>query len=483
MYLIKLSNFLMKVSIYLLSFSFILFSHNILANKTLKEDSLSFFGNQNSLTEILHSSDHVFFDTTNLVVTKKTPHHSTLFIPSLPEDLIKDQLKCIEKEVPFTYNARVRDYIDYFTVRARTYFLKILNRKNVYFPIFEKKLKEHGLPDEIKYLTVIESSLKLKALSRRGALGLWQFMPATARLCNLKVGYYVDERMSPEKATEAACIYLKQLYGMFHDWELAIAAYNCGPGNVRKAMRRSGKNKFWDIYNFLPRETRNYIPQFVAVIYAMKHASEYNLIPNKLEYNIPSKSITVSQSVDLKKMAKEINICADDLYQLNPELRHKFLPIGYKNYEIQIPSKRYSFFKRHEKSILEKVKRTSSKTPYIAKSGNNSYHIVRRGETLGGIARKYGVKVSQIYSWNNLRSHRIYPRQRLYLASKGKVRTITSRKKTPTVNLKGQKVYTTQYGDSLWLIAKKYQTSVSKIKYTNGLISNKLKIGQKIIIP
>ena len=472
----------MKVSIYLLSFSFIFFSHSILANKTL-EDSLPFFENQNSLSEIFHSSDPIFFDKANLVTGKSIPHHSTLFIPNLPEDLIKDQLKCIEKEIPFTYNAKVRDYIDYFTVRARTYFLKVLNRENVYFPIFEKKLKEHGLPDEIKYLTIVESGLKLKARSRQGALGLWQFMPATARICNLKVNYYIDERMNPEKATEAACIYLKQLYGIFHDWELAIAAYNCGPGNVKKAMRRSGKSKFWDIYNFLPKETRNYIPQFVAVIYAMKHASQYNLIPNKLEYGIPSKSIRVSQSIDLKKMANEISVCVDDLYQLNPELKYKFLPKGYKNYEIQIPNKRYSFFKQHEKSILEKVKMSSNKTPYIARSGNSSYHIVHRGETLGSIARKYGVKVSQIYFWNNLRSHRIYPQQRLYLASRSKPRRITSRKTTSTVNLKGQKVHTTQYGDSLWLIAKKYQTSVSKIKYTNGLISNKLKIGQKIIIP
>lgn len=399
------------------------------------------------------------------------------FVPKFSNEIVATRLATLEKVVPLHYNEKVRRYIDYFSIQKRAYTSRILARKNLYFPLFEKKLKEHGLPDEIKYLAVVESALIYKALSRQRALGLWQFIASTARLYNLKVGYYTDERLDPEKATEAACRFLKHLYETFGDWELAMAAYNCGPGNVRKAMRRSGKTKFWDIYRYLPRETRNYIPKYVATIYVMNHAEDHNLIPSYIDYPIPTATIVIEQGFDLKKMAKALNVCYDDLSRLNPTVRYGALPAKFTPYTLKIPSKRFDFFRQNQAAILDKIKVKGSSI-----HGGGLYHIVRRGQTLGQIAKVYGVRTRDLMVWNNLRSSRIYPRQRLYLARHRKPQATAKRSK-PIVAKNGETIHIINSGDNLWDIARRYNTSIAKIKHKNGLISNRLKIGQRLIIP
>lgn len=401
-------------------------------------------------------------------------NQSDFFIPQFSNEVIAARLARLENIIPLHYNDKVQRYIDYFAVRKRAYTLAILARKALYFPLFEQKLKEHGLPDEIKYLAVVESALKYKALSRQRALGLWQFIASTARLYNLKVGYYTDDRLDPQKATDAACRFLKDLYDTFGDWELAMAAYNCGPGNVRKAIRRSGKTKFWDIYPYLPRETRSYIPKYVATIYVMKYAEDHNLIPTYSDYNIPSETIIVEQGFDLKKMAKALKVCYADLQRLNPTVRYGALPASYTPYAVQIPRRRFDFFKRNQAAILQKIKVKDNSI-----RANGRYHVVRRGQTLGHIARLYGVRISQLMVWNNLQTSRIYPRQRLYLAYQRKYRPPSK----PRIAKNGERIHIISSGDNLWDIARRYNTSVGKIKHKNGLISNRLRIGQQLIIP
>ena len=184
-------------------------------------------------------------------------------------ELVADRLSCLQQTIPLPYNSNIHGFINFFTIRNREYTRLMLRRKDLYFPIFEKYLAKYNLPQELKYLSVIESGLNPRAISRASAVGLWQFMSFTGRYFNLYSDWYFDDRMDPEKSTEAACLYLKQLHSMFKNWELALAAYNSGPGTVNRAIRRSGyKRTFWEIYNYLPRETRSYVPQYVAIIYA-----------------------------------------------------------------------------------------------------------------------------------------------------------------------------------------------------------------------
>ncbi|MFW5759830.1 MAG: lytic transglycosylase domain-containing protein, partial [Cyclobacteriaceae bacterium] len=254
------------------------------------------------------------------------------YIPDVPYDTIAARLDSLENEIPLHLNEIVRAFIDYFSIRNRDYTRMIMQRKDIYFPIFEKKLAEHGLPDELKYLSIIESGLNTRAKSRVGALGLWQFMPYTGKIFKLHQDLYIDERMDPAKATEAACQYLKQLYMIFGDWELALASYNAGPGNVRRALRRSGKDNFWDAYHSLPRETRSYLPQFVAIIYVLNHAEDHNIFIEDKEYLMAADTIFMDGYCHLPTLANYLGVCPEDLADLNPEIKQNFLPQHSKKY-------------------------------------------------------------------------------------------------------------------------------------------------------
>lgn len=244
-------------------------------------------------------------------VIQPTYHYE--FIPDFTYDEVDQRVKKMDTGMPFELNETIFAFINYFTVRNREYSKMTLARKEIYFPLFEKELKEHDMPEEIKYLAIIESGLNPKAKSRVGAMGLWQFMPATGRVYDLHVTRDVDDRMDPELATEAACRYLKSLHRMFDDWELALAAYNCGPGNVRKAIRRSGgKRTFWGIYNWLPRETRGYIPQFQAIMYVFNYADEHNLILEDGTFPIAHEKVRFDQELDLKRLADISGTCLEE---------------------------------------------------------------------------------------------------------------------------------------------------------------------------
>ncbi|AZQ63423.1 LysM peptidoglycan-binding domain-containing protein [Flammeovirga pectinis] len=424
------------------------------------------------------------FDTTSSILIDITDQTYD-YVPNVSDSLVKERLQKMQKDIPLTYHERVRLFIDYFTVRRRDYTLSILQRKDIYFPMFERIFAEEGVPTELKYLAIIESALKPVALSRVGAKGLWQFMPRTGRAYGLKQSYQIDDRMDPEKATRAAARYLKFLHKYHGDWELAIAAYNCGPGNIRKAQRRSGKKHFWDIYKKLPRETRSYLPQYVAMAYVITYADEHNLIQDLPKYEIPAEDIFISQSVDLGKLAEQLNVCREDLVLLNPSLRFGYAPNYVKNFRIKIPEARFEYYLEHQEEILANIK-------YTGKGGNVGdgyyYHYVRRGESLGTIASKNRVSLSNLRAWNNVRGNTIYPGQKLkiygnaYSPGPKTSTTSTVKKKTPTKSSGASIYHTVRSGETLGSIAKKYRVYVADIKKLNKISGSTIYKGQKLLI-
>lgn len=413
--------------------------------------------------------------------------------------MISDRLKCIPSNIPLVYNEKIHAFINYFTIKDREYTRLMMRRKNLYFPLFEKYLAKYGLPDELKYLAIIESGLNPRAVSRVHAVGLWQFMAATGRYYGLHNNWYIDDRMDPEKSTDAACRYLRDLHRMFNDWELALAAYNTGPGNVRKAIRRSGyKNTFWDIYPFLPRETRSYVPQFVAMIYTMNHLEEHNFFDEGEEMLVRSDTLQVKKFLNFETLAQLTGTCVEDLQKLNPSIQHNALPDTEGSFVIRIPVTAKDQLSANRYAILDSASRVGKKElEALAKTMQGGtygreriVYKVRSGDVLGSIAMRHGVKVADIKKWNNLRSDVIRTGQRLNIWVKGSSSSVASTQTvkaapaaTTTTNVNGKKTYTVQPGDTLWDISKKFDgLTIEKIKELNKLSNSKIQPGQKLIV-
>ena len=411
--------------------------------------------------------------------------------------VIQDRLACISKRIPLVYNDRIHAFINYFTVRDREYTKMIMRRKNLYFPIFEKYLAKYNLPDELKYLSIIESGLNPRAISRVRAVGLWQFMSATGKYYGLHNDWFIDERMDPEKSTESACRYLRDLYNMFHDWELALAAYNTGPCNVNRAIRKSGyKRSFWEIYPNLPRETRSYVPQFVAITYTMNYLDEHNFYNEGEEKLVMSDTLHVNKYLHFETFANLTNACLEDLQRLNPSIQHNALPETHKPYVLHVPKSSKELLALNRYAILDsasKVGRNELLT-LAKKSEGSTYgrdrivYKVRSGDVLGSIAMRHGVSVTNLKKWNNMRSNTIRVGQRLNIWLKGSPRATTmvasaKQQNTTPSAIPDSKTYTVQPGDTLWHISRKFEgLTVDKIKSMNNLGDNKLQPGQKLII-
>ena len=338
--------------------------------------------------------------------------------------LVEDRLKCLAQDVPLHYNNHVQAFINYFTYKDRAYTEKILALQSLYFPIFESILKAHHLPESLKYLAIVESGLRPQARSRAGAVGLWQFIPSTARLYGLKINKYVDERRNPYLATKAACEFLKDLYQRFGNWELALAAFNSGPGRVSRAIYRAKSRSFWKIYRYLPRETRAYVPQFIAITYVMNYATQYALFPRNHPFLPQSDTLHLREAVDFKALAQVMNICEQDLVLLNPSYVWKYVPLSAHPHILRLPMQTAADFRAHRDTYLKQISLQSiQKKKSIEQQiqthdtygRQKIYYLVRRGDTLSAIALKYGVRVSDIKRWNHLRSSRIYAGRRLKL--------------------------------------------------------------------
>ncbi len=408
--------------------------------------------------------------------------------------LIADRLSCIQRSIPLDYNDKTAAFINYFTIRDREYTRMVLRRKELYFPLFEKYLAKYKLPDELKYLSIIESGLNPRAVSRVRAVGLWQFMSGTGRFMGLHQDWFVDERMDPEKSTDAACRYLTMLYSIFKDWPLALAAYNSGPGTVLKAVRRSGyKKSFWEVYSFLPRETRAYVPQFVAIIYAVNYAEHHNLAEYAREEMPAADTLVTKQFIHFETLASITGTCVEDLQRLNPSVQRNALPEG-KTHVVRIPVVAKRRLADNRVALLDSVaaagkKRFLNAAPVAYSSTYGREMIVyqvRPGDALGSIAQRHRVRIDDIKNWNNLASNTIHPGRQLniwvlpQLKVSGSISSYTAPAVTPA---SAGNLYIVQPGDTLWDITKKFQgLTVEKIKTLNNLKSNKLKPGQKLII-
>ncbi len=462
--------------------------------------------------EIFQSPDSVVVDSLEIAQAEEemlykedTADYVFYSLPSeleyIPGDddpaVLRDRLSCVEQSIPLVYNEKIHAFINYFTVRDREYTRLMMRRKNLYFPLFEKYLAKYNLPDELKYLAIIESGLNPRAVSRARAVGLWQFMSATGRYYGLHNNWYIDERMDPEKSTDAACRYLRDLHRMFNDWELALAAYNTGPGNVRKAIRRSGyKKTFWEIYSHLPRETRSYVPQFVAIIYTMNHLDEHNFFDEGEEMLVRSDTLHVRKFVNFETLASLTGSCVEDLQKLNPSIQHNAIPETEGKFVMRIPVTAKEELSANRFAILDSASRVGKKElELLAKTMQGStygreriVYKVRSGDVLGAIAMRHRVRVADIKKWNNLHSDVIRTGQRLNIWVKGSTHTTvaSTRTTTPaavTTDLEGKKTYVVQPGDTLWDISKKFSgLTIEKIKELNKLSNSKIQPGQKLIV-
>jgi membrane-bound lytic murein transglycosylase D len=424
------------------------------------------------------------------------PTYNYEHIPDFTYEEVKKRVEAMPVEMRFNLNETIYGFIDYFTVRNREYTRMVLSRKEIYFPMFEEVLAQHQMPDDIKYLAIVESGLNPRARSRVGAMGLWQFMPATGGEYKLYVNDHIDDRMDPEKATEAAIKYLKALHRMFGDWEMALAAYNCGPGNVRKAIRRSGgKKSFWGIYNYLPRETRSYIPQFQAIMYVFHYAEKHNLVLEEPAFPMAHEKVRFDSEINLDHFAQIAGICIEDIEELNPSILNRQIPLSNRNFALKIPKAKAAFLAENKDWIADSLslqaERLIALEPEQEKetvtqlSGRITYRI-KPGDALGRIAQKHNTTVANLKKWNGLTSNVIKPGQQLTIYSSNssfETSLVSASTESPDQNQQSSKVYTVQPGDSLWLISRKIEgVTIEQIKKLNNLNNNEIKPGQKLII-
>ena len=333
--------------------------------------------------------------------------------PALSDSIYINRLKRIPAIIELPYNNIVKRFIEAYSTRLRQKVAFMLSANNFYMPIFEEALDLYGLPLELKYLPVIESALNPMATSRQGASGLWQFMLKTGQIYGLRVNSLIDERRDPIKSTMAAARYLRDLYDIYNDWTLVLAAYNCGPGNVNKAIRRAdGKKDYWELYNYLPKETRGYVPAFIAANYIMTYYCEHNIAPMEMRMPEGSDTIHISRHLNLNQVAEVCHINIDELRALNPQYRRDVVPGNEKPYALRLPNKMIGTYLEKEDSIFSHKSNIYNSRRAIAEvkeipMDKRTYHKIRNGESLGSIARKYRVSINQLRRLNGIKGDNI----------------------------------------------------------------------------
>lgn len=412
-------------------------------------------------------------------------------IPQYSPEIVHERMQSLNALTPMelNYNSLIQSYINSYAVRNRVTVSRALGLSNMYFPMFEEMLAKYELPLELKYLAVVESALRNEAKSHAGAVGLWQFMVATGRYYDLEVTSYIDERRDAYKSTEAACQYLSFLYNKYGNWNMALAAYNSGPGNVNKAIRRSGgKKTYWEIRSFLPRETRGYVPAFIAVNYIMNYSSEHNIYPiEPMKTYFELDTIHIHEKLRFDQIMAFTDITEEELIFLNPTFHRGVLPNDSRVHTLYLPHETVGEFLNNEEKIYA-YKKDEEPSPeqytYVAPApkGKKITYKVRSGDVLGVIADRYDVGLSQVRNWNNIRGNRIYPGQTLVLYTNNPTGTKSKAKPQETIDPSKYVYHTVRSGDTLWDIAKLYDGVSSKdIEQLNrGVNVKRLKKGQKI---
>jgi len=439
------------------------------------------------------------------------------------DSVYNDRLGKISSIISLPYNSIIRNHIHVYTLKKRDVLSAILGLKDYYFPMIEDIFDSYGLPAELKYMAVIESALNPNAVSRMGATGLWQFMYSTGRSYGLTINSVVDERRDPVKSTHAAAKFIKDLYSMYNDWTLVIAAYNCGPGNVNKAIRRSGNKKdYWDIYYRLPRETRGYIPQYVAATYAINYYTEHNVHPLPLNIPVARDTIMLNKNIHLSQISEVMGIPLKELRALNPQYRTGFVPASTKPLALTLPINNLGDFIDLSDTIMSyKPDTYLSKSNLIANPSRSTYtppgitgktkivYTVKEGDNLGYISEWYKVGLSQLRYWNNVYRNTIRIGQKLTVyvdpSESEHFSEVNSMSFAEKQNMIGKKVpsnaqsiasyspeetegdyiiYTVRYGDTIWDIARLYDdvTTTQLLSLNNISDAEKLKVGQKLKI-
>jgi len=451
-------------------------------------------------------------------------------VPVYSPQVLAERIAKMDAQSPFKliYNDEVKAYINMYSIRKRNQVSRMIGLSELYFPLFEETLAKYKMPLELKYLAIVESALNPAARSRVGAQGLWQFMYGTGKLFKLNINSYVDERCDPIKSTEAACLYMKYLYSIYKDWSLVLAAYNSGPGNVNKAIRRSGgKTNYWDLRPYLPRETAGYVPAFIAAVYVMNYSKEHNLypiMPKAIFSEIDT--LHIHRRLTFNQLSAVLDMPVEDIAFLNPSYLLGVIPETEGHHILTLPKSKVATFINNEETIysykspresrMDSLMSIKRALPIASKT-----HVVRSGESISAVARKYGVTVNEIKKWNKLKSAKLKRGQRLKVsppytaqveqsvsssggnteiksaeesksntqateekteqASESATPTETSKTTTKEKKTPGISTYKVRPGDTLWKVAVSHGMTLAEIRKLNGFTSKTvLRTGMKI---
>ena len=444
--------------------------------------------NPDSLLDILYNERHISME--RYIIESD----SIELVSNIPDSIYIAKIKKMNSFIPIPYNHVVRNQIIAYTEKMPTFANKILGLSKYYLPIFEEIFDYYGLPTELKAMAIIESGLNPIAVSRARAKGMWQFMYRTALQYNLHINSFVDERLDPIKSAHAAAKYLKDAYTIFGDWALAISSYNCGTGNVNKAIRRAGSKDFWAIYPYLPRETRGYVPAFVGALYLLSYHKDYpNLKPDQITLPAHVDTFAIRENLHFEQISHNIGISVEALRALNPQYTHDIIPGDEREYILQLPynytaafvDKQDSIYAYKDSVYFNPIVYNQLKEDKMMSQSSRITHKVRSGETLGGIAQKYRVGLSSLLRWNGLTQKSIIrPGQRLTIYRNGSGPAVSSSGgKAQTTTSGGYTYYTVKKGDTLSGIAYKCGVSLNNILKLNGMNKNtKIYPGKKLKI-
>ncbi|HRY97430.1 MAG TPA: LysM peptidoglycan-binding domain-containing protein [Bacteroidales bacterium] len=431
----------------------------------------------------------MFFSTEGLYPYRALePADGNTSISFIPDSVFRYRMDALDRRTPIgmVYNRDVRQYIELYGGSRFQQMQRMMGVAYMYFPLFEAALDRYNVPLELKYLAIVESALNPTAVSRAGAKGLWQFMYQTGKLYGLEVNSVVDDRFDPIKASDAAARHLRDLHNIFGDWSLALAAYNAGAGNVTRAIRRAGGvMDYWAVRPYLPKETRGYVPAFLAVTYLLENAAQHGLKPVKPAlFFQQTDTVVVTDLLRFRQISEVTGIPIETLRLLNPSFVKDVIPAGLgKTYAITLPRTHIATYVAMEDSLY----RYNVKEPVVVQEiaamqapveETRKYHTVKRGESLGSIASRYGVSVNNLKSWNNLRSTKIYPKQRLVIRGKAGNTSLAQSSPRPEPVSASALTHTVKRGESLGIISGLYKIDIEDLKQWNGLSSNTLHPGQ-----